>query len=114
MRQPGVEGRPIVQLTGTLEFNKAFFDRDRTGADMVVGAPGDGWTVATSTLAFERGVATLGQQLGFARALDSIVDRGPGKGRFADPLVADRIAAAWAGLQGLRHHALRTLSATEP
>jgi alkylation response protein AidB-like acyl-CoA dehydrogenase len=114
MRQPGVDIRPIVQLTGTSEFNEVFFDGAQTEADLVVGAPGDGWAVATSTLAFERGVATLGQQLGFARELDSIVDRARGNGTFEDPVVADRIAAAWAGLAGLRHHALRTLSATEP
>jgi alkylation response protein AidB-like acyl-CoA dehydrogenase len=114
MRGPGVQVRPIVQLTGTSEFNEVFFDGATTAAGLVVGAPGDGWRVATSTLAYERGVATLGQQLGFARELAAIVDRARANGSFADPLVADRIAAAWAGLAGLRHHALRTLSATEP
>ncbi|MEV8514105.1 acyl-CoA dehydrogenase family protein [Dactylosporangium sp. NPDC051484] len=114
MDQPGVQVRPIVQLTGTSEFNEVFFDAATTAADNIVGAPGDGWRVATSTLAFERGVATLGQQLGFARELESIVDRARANGSFADPLVADRIVATWAGLQGLRHHALRTLSATDP
>ncbi|GAA3455532.1 acyl-CoA dehydrogenase family protein [Dactylosporangium matsuzakiense] len=114
MRQPGVDVRPIVQLTGTSEFNEVFFDGAETAADLVVGAPGDGWRVATSTLAFERGVATLGQQLGFARELQSIVDRARVTGTLEDPIVSDRIAAAWAGLQGLRHHALRTLGATEP
>ncbi|GAA2393933.1 acyl-CoA dehydrogenase family protein [Dactylosporangium salmoneum] len=114
MDQPGVTVRPIVQITGTSEFNEVFFDEAVTGADHVVGAPGDGWRVATSTLAFERGVATLGQQLGFAQELSGIVERARENGTFDDPIVADRIAAAWAGLQGLRHHALRTLSATEP
>ncbi|WP_432843437.1 acyl-CoA dehydrogenase family protein [Dactylosporangium sp. CA-092794] len=114
MDQPGVQVRPIVQITGTSEFNEVFFDGAVTAAGHVVGVPGDGWRVATSTLAFERGVATLGQQLGFARELESIVERSRANGTFDDPLVADRIVAAWAGLQGLRHHALRTLSATEP
>ncbi|MET7422977.1 acyl-CoA dehydrogenase family protein [Dactylosporangium sp. NPDC005555] len=114
MRQPGVEVRPIQQLTGTSEFNEVFFDGATTDADLVVGAPGDGWRVATSTLSFERGVATLGQQLGFARELDAVVAAARANGTFDDPVVADRIADAWAGLQGLRHHALRALSSVEP
>ncbi|GAA3239204.1 acyl-CoA dehydrogenase family protein [Dactylosporangium siamense] len=114
LSQPGVTVRPIVQLTGTSEFNEVFFDEAVTDADLVVGAPGDGWRVATSTLSYERGVATLGQQLGFARELAAVVAIARANGTFDDPVVADRIADAWAGLQGLRHHALRALSATSP
>ncbi len=61
--QPGVTVRPIQQLTGTSEFNEVFFDDAVTDADLVVGAPGDGWKVAMGLLTFERGVSTLGQQI---------------------------------------------------
>ena len=44
-----------MQLTGDSEFNEVFFTDARTDADMVVGAPGDGWRVAMGTLMFERG-----------------------------------------------------------
>jgi alkylation response protein AidB-like acyl-CoA dehydrogenase len=107
MDQPGIEVRPIVQLTGSSEFNEVFFDGAVTAAEHIVGEPGDGWRVATGTLGFERGVATLGQQLGFARELDAIIAGAD----LADPIVSDRLVDAWVGLQTLRHHALRTLGA---
>ena len=75
-----MEVRPIVQLTGTSEFNEVFFDDAVTGAADIVGAPGDGWRVAMATLGFERGVATLGQQVGF-RARAGGRDRGGPRGR---------------------------------
>ena len=75
MRQPGITIRPIRQLTGTSEFNEVFFDGARTAADMVVGEAGDGWRVAMATLAIERGVSTLGQQVGY-RARARRADRG--------------------------------------
>ncbi|MGW0994176.1 acyl-CoA dehydrogenase family protein [Streptomyces sp. NPDC002520] len=110
MRQEGVEIRPIQQLTGTCEFNEVFFDGAVTDAALVVGAPGDGWRVAMATLGFERGVSTIGQQVGFARELDLVTDTARANGRIDDPDIADRIARATLGLEVLRTHALRTLS----
>jgi alkylation response protein AidB-like acyl-CoA dehydrogenase len=89
MDQPGVEVRPITQLTRTSEFNEVFFDRARTSADNVVGAVGDGWRVALATLAFERGVALLGHQLSFRRELDRLVVVAEESGRAADPVVGE-------------------------
>lgn len=113
MDQPGVQVRPITQLTGSSEFNEVFFDDAVTAAENMVGQPGDGWRVATGTLAFERGVATLGQQLGFARELDDVIGTARAGGVHDDPVWRDRITDAWIGLQVLRHHALRTLGTPE-
>ena len=109
MKQSGVEVRPIVQLTGTSEFNEVFFDDARTDADLVVGDVGDGWRVAMGTLAFERGVATLGQQVGFRRELDSVVQLARGNGAIDDPVVRERLTRSHVGLEVMRAHALRTL-----
>jgi alkylation response protein AidB-like acyl-CoA dehydrogenase len=65
MRQPGISLRPIREMTGEAEFNETFFDAARTAADNIVGAAGDGWKIAMGTLAFERGVSTLAQQMDF-------------------------------------------------
>ncbi|MEU9860640.1 acyl-CoA dehydrogenase family protein [Streptomyces sp. NPDC047971] len=109
--QPGVEIRPIVQLTGTSEFNEVFFDGARTHASHVVGDPGDGWRVAMATLGFERGVSTLGQQVGFRRELEAVIELAKRNGAAADPLIRDRIARAWIGLETIRCNALRMLGA---
>jgi alkylation response protein AidB-like acyl-CoA dehydrogenase len=113
MRQPGVEIRPIVQITGDAEFFEVFYDGARTARENVVGAPGDGWKVAMGTLAFERGVSTLGQQMLFRNELAEIVAAAKANGRAADPLFRQRIAQAWMGLEVQRYNALRTLASAE-
>ncbi|MFG2140033.1 acyl-CoA dehydrogenase family protein [Streptomyces sp. NPDC048650] len=107
--QRGVDVRPIVQLTGTSEFNEVFFDGARTPAEHIVGAPGDGWQVAMATLGFERGVSTLGQQVAFRRELESLIDLARRNGAADDPLIRDRLAQAWIGLETIRFNALRML-----
>ncbi|AWH94670.1 acyl-CoA dehydrogenase family protein [Dietzia psychralcaliphila] len=108
--QPGVEIRPIQQLTGTSEFNEVFFDDAVTDAGMIVGERGEGWKVAMTLLEFERGVSTLGQQVGFARELDQIVAMARSNGNAEVPAVRERITRAWVGLKVIRAHALRTLA----
>ena len=110
MDAPGIEIRPIVQITGTAEFNEVFFDEARTPADLVVGAPGEGWRVAMGTLAFERGVLTLGQQMAFSREFDAIVAAARRTGRVDDPVLRQRLADLAARLRIMRWNALRNLS----
>ncbi len=109
MDQPGIDVRPIVQLTGTSEFNEVFFDGAVAAATDVVGEPGNGWRVAMSLLGFERGVSTLGQQIGFAGELEAITAKARANGAADDPVLADRLVSAWVDLQVMRHTALRTL-----
>lgn len=54
MDQPGIEVRPLRQITGESEFNEVFLDAATTSADWIVGQPGEGWTVANTTLKHER------------------------------------------------------------
>jgi alkylation response protein AidB-like acyl-CoA dehydrogenase len=114
MHQPGIEVRPIVQITGTSEFNEVFFDGARTDVVNVVGEPGDGWRVAMATLGYERGVSTLAQQIGFERELLAVVAAARRRGRADDPIVQSRLADAWIGLHVMRQHALRTLATDDP
>ncbi|WP_433548134.1 acyl-CoA dehydrogenase family protein [Streptomyces sp. CA-294286] len=104
MDQPGVRVRPIVQLTGTSEFNEVFFDDARTDAAHVVGEAGHGWRIAMATLGFERGVSTLGQQVGFRREFEGLVEVARRNGALAEPGVRDALVRAWTGLEAMRTH----------
>ncbi len=108
--QDGIEIRGIEQLTGGAEFNEVFFTGARTAADLVVGEPGQGWGVAMGLLGFERGVSTLGQQVGFQRELASLVELARSNGSLDDPIVRDGLARATVELEVIRLNALRTLS----
>lgn len=113
LHQPGVEIRPIIQLTGDSEFNEVFFDDARTDADLVVGTPGDGWRVAMGTLTFERGVSTLGQQIRYAREHSNLVELAKRTGAAEDPLIRERLTRSWAGLKAMRSYALATMDVEE-
>jgi len=110
MRQPGVTIRPIVQLTGTHEFNEVFFDGVETDVAHVVGAPGDGWRVAMGTLAFERGASTLAQVLDFQNEFDAVVGAARAAGTLRDPRLRQELASVWIRLRIMRFNALRVLA----
>src|SRR5580700_4085438 len=113
MDQPGVEIRPIMQLTRTSEFNEVFFDGARTHVDNVVGDVGDGWKVSLATLAFERGVALLGHQLSFRRELDHLLAVAAENGSIHDPVIRQRLAQAHIELTIMRYNTLRSLSGVD-
>jgi len=113
MNQPGIDIRPIKQLTGTAEFNEVFFDGARTAADMVVGEVNDGWRVALATLAFERGVGLLGDIVHFRRQLDEVLAAARDNGCGDDPRMRQRLAESWARLFVLRLNTLRSLTGVE-
>ena len=111
--QPGIEIRGIRQINGDAEFNETFFTDARCPADSLIGAVGDGWRIAMGLLAFERGVSTLGQQMGFRNELDEIITAAKANGAANDPLVRQRLAKAEVGLRLMRYGALRMLSQTD-
>ena len=109
--QPGVDVRPIEQLTGGSEFNEVFLTEARTSSDLVVGEPGDGWRVAMGLLGFERGVSILAQLVGFTRELEGVVALARENGGLDDPVLRDRLAGLKVELEVMRFTALRSLSA---
>lgn len=113
MRQNGIELRPVREMSGDAEFNEIFFSGARTPAENIVGAAGEGWQVAMATLAFERGVSTLAQQMDFRNELNAVRAAAIRNGAARDPLIRQRIAEAHAGLTIMRYSALRMLTNSE-
>ena len=111
--QEGIDVRPIEQLTGGSEFNEVFFTGARTGSDLVVGEPGEGWKVAMALLGFERGVSVLAQVVGFDRELDGVVELAKDNGAIDDPVLRDRLAGLKVELEVMRRQAMRGLSSDD-
>ena len=110
MRQPGVDVKPLKQLTGSAEFNEVFFTDARTSADLVVGGVHNGWKVSMGTLGFERGTAFLSRQLQFGTEMQRVLEFARKQGLNADPLVRQRLADAYIGLQIMRYNGFRALT----
>jgi alkylation response protein AidB-like acyl-CoA dehydrogenase len=114
MKAPGVEVRPLRQLTGDAEFNEIFFTDVRVPRENVLGEIGGGWQVAMTTLLHERG--TLGFALtGTLEArMQKLLSLARERGA-EDPILRDRLAQAWIELQALKltnYRALTTLTQT--
>jgi alkylation response protein AidB-like acyl-CoA dehydrogenase len=109
MHAPGVEVRPLRQITGEAEFNEIFFSDVEVPVANRLGEEGEGWNVAMTTLLHERG--TLGFALtatfdaGVNRLLETARERVNGNER-----LRERIAAEWIELQALRYTNYRALS----
>ena len=109
MHAPGVEVRPLRQITGEAEFNEIFFTDVEVPRENLLGEIGGGWQVAMTTLLHERGT------LGFALTgtLDAQVNRliALTKERAADdPIIRDRVAQEWIELQALKLTNYRSLT----
>ncbi len=110
MDQDGVEVRPLRQLTGTAEFNEVFFDGARTPAENVVGGVNNGWTVAMTTLGFERGGAATTSYLRFSRELRRMFELAKERGMSSSPLIRQRLAQHYIEVELMRYSGYRTLT----
>ncbi len=112
MDQQGVEVRGIVQPDGTAEFCEVFFTNARCPKDNVVGGVNNGWQVANSTLAFERGTSATTGYRRFEEEYNIIVAAAKRNGAINDPVIRQRLMKFYAKIHILRFHGLRSLSAT--
>ncbi|MCX2930609.1 acyl-CoA dehydrogenase family protein [Mycobacterium sp. CVI_P3] len=96
MTAPGVDVRPLKQMTGGASFSEVFFDDVALPADAVLGEVGGGWTVAMTTLGFER-FSSFGRSLG--RLVRQAAELGwndtASRERFVDAIIDQRALAAF-------------------
>jgi alkylation response protein AidB-like acyl-CoA dehydrogenase len=98
MHSPGVEPRPLRQITGVAHFNETFLTDVRIPADQVLGEVNGGWGVAQTTLANERALIGGASPLGFR----DYVELARHYGKANDPEIRQRLAAAYTRFQILR------------
>ena len=114
MRSPGLELRPMTQITGHAEFCELFLDEVVVPKANLLGQRGDGWKIALHTLGHERGTAALPRQVKLRTWLDRAVAvaaerRLDGDALIDDPQAQVALARALIGIEVLRHHAYRTV-----
>jgi alkylation response protein AidB-like acyl-CoA dehydrogenase len=115
MKSPGVEVRPLRQMTGETEFNEIFFHDVRVPTENVVGKVNDGWSVAIGTLMHERGSFGAGLQVMYRRNMDRLIElshstpRNGGKAA-DDPLIRQKLAQCYAEIEIMRWNQMRAFS----
>ena len=115
MDQPGIDVRPLKQITGGMEFNEVFFDDARTPAHNIVGKRGEGWSVSRSTLKHERNL--IGNPHLLSQQFEILTDLAKQKTRNGRPAIEDPgLRQQFAEIEGWIRAAetsnLRMLSAT--
>ncbi len=116
MSSPGISIRPLRQISGEREFNETFFDDVEVPVENIVGDINDGWRIAMTTLAYERGPEdALGRQIRFKQELDKLIEtagtqrRGTARA-IDDPIVRQKLGRAIAEVEIMRLNAVRTFS----
>jgi alkylation response protein AidB-like acyl-CoA dehydrogenase len=112
MKQAGIEVRPITQPDGTAEFNEVFFDGARCPRENVVGGLNNGWVVANTTLAHERGMSATTSYRRFEEELRLMTEAARSNGAITDALVRQGLARYYSKIQILKANGLRSLTAT--
>ncbi|MFY9586899.1 MAG: acyl-CoA dehydrogenase [Actinomycetota bacterium] len=115
MHTPGIEVRPLKQITGSADFNEMFFTDVRVPRENVLGEINDGWRVAMTTLLHERGTLGFALSVGARVALDELITlaketKRNGKRAYDDPLVRQRIAALHVEVESLKLNNYRALT----
>src|SRR5207245_5613030 len=118
MHAPGVEVRPIKQITGSREFCEVFMTNVEIPAENLIGELGQGWRLAQTTLGFERGGNTLSRATRARGNLNRLIEvagtvERNGRPATDDPAVRRKIGRMLAETEVLRYTGLRILSKLE-
>jgi alkylation response protein AidB-like acyl-CoA dehydrogenase len=115
MKSPGVEVRPLRQMTGESEFCELFFRDVRVPVENVLGREGDGWNVAIGTLMHERATLGAGMQITFKRQFDRLVQLAHtvernGHTAAEDPVMRQKLAQSFIEIEIMRLNQMRAIT----
>jgi len=115
MQLPGVEVRPIRQMSGDAEFNELFLENVRVPENMLVGNEGQGWEIALTTLMFERVMGDVFISSGYERNIENLIKmagkaKRSGQPVIQDPVFRQQLAQRYIEVMALKYHGLRGLS----
>ena len=97
-------------LNGTEEFCEDYFDAARAPLANVIGGLNNGWHVAMTALAYERGAEATTQYLSYLPEFWDLVGQARKTGRVDDPLIRQRLATAYLNVELMRYGGIRTLA----
>ncbi len=115
MKTPGIEVRPLRQMTGETEFNELFFHDVSVPVENVVGNVNEGWDVAIGTLMHERGTFGAGLQITYQQNIQRLIElsrqfRRNGRRAAEDPLIRQELAQCYAEIEIMRWNQMRAFS----
>jgi len=115
MKSPGITIRPTVQITGEAEFSEVFFDNVCLPRESLLGGINEGWKVAMTILAHERGTSAIRYQIRFRRELDDLISlskstKREGRILSEDPLVKQKLAQCFIEVEVLKYNIYRSVS----
>jgi alkylation response protein AidB-like acyl-CoA dehydrogenase len=117
MHQPGIEARPLKQMTGASEFGEVFYTDATVPKTDILGGEGNGWATAMLLLSFERGSSAISQYIEFRKQWDEVAKLAgelerDGRPAAQDPALRQKLAAALVDLECLKYHSWHVLTQT--
>ncbi len=118
MHQPGIEVRPLKQISGSQEFCEVFFTDVHVSADNLIGEMNAGWRIAQTTLSYERGGNILSRAVRLQEEFSRMIAackalKRNGKPAIEDPMVRQKLGEIYAETEVLRYSSLRLLGRLE-
>ena len=115
MSLPGVDVRPMTQITGETEFNEVFFDDVRVPLDMLVGQENQGWRITLTTLMYERVIGDVSTGAFYEKNLEKCIEtasriKRSGRPVIEDPVFRQKLAQSYIEIMVLKYHGLRNFS----
>lgn len=110
LRTPGIDIRPLREMSGGRHFAEVFFDDVRVPVENRVGEENHGWYIARTSLGFERSTAFIADEITYSRLVDQLIVLAKEYGSDKDPLVRQDLAQLWADVRVARQRGLEVLA----